>query len=134
MGGAHTALLRAGAFVALAANGFIAYAVMERPSEEPGKVDHFGGRRASKISRSSCPSGYSLRVRHSAGLEPKSRGTARILTDPSRFPDKFPIIGSYTEYGTASARQAGLRSVGSMERVSGNEAGRSVDAAPSEYR
>ena len=36
----HTALLRAGALVALAASGFIAFAVTKRPSEEQRKLAH----------------------------------------------------------------------------------------------
>ena len=36
--GMHTALLRAGAVVALVTNGFIAFAVTKRPSEEQRKV------------------------------------------------------------------------------------------------
>ena len=36
----HTALLRAGAVVALVTNGFVAFAVTKRPSEEQRKVAH----------------------------------------------------------------------------------------------
>jgi hypothetical protein len=36
----HTALLRAGAVVALIASGFIVFAVTKRPSEEQTKVAH----------------------------------------------------------------------------------------------
>ncbi len=36
----HTALLRAGAVVALVTSGFVAFAVTERPSEEQMKVAH----------------------------------------------------------------------------------------------
>jgi hypothetical protein len=36
----HTVLLRAGAVVALATSGFVAFAVTKRPSEEPRKVAH----------------------------------------------------------------------------------------------
>jgi hypothetical protein len=38
--GMHTALLRAGAGVALAASGFIAFAVTHRPSEEQPRTTH----------------------------------------------------------------------------------------------
>jgi hypothetical protein len=36
----HTALLRAGALVALVTGGFVAFAVTKRPSEEPRNVAH----------------------------------------------------------------------------------------------
>ena len=36
----HTALLRAGAVVALVGSGFIVFALTKRPSEEPRKVAH----------------------------------------------------------------------------------------------